>query len=44
MNNICPEHQERQGRYFSEEFGKWYDLYPCERHGFHVDVDHDNEW
>jgi len=36
--------EERQGRYFSEEFGKWYDLYPCKVHGFHVDVDHDNEW
>ena len=34
----------REGRYFSEEFGLWYDVYPCEAHGFHVDVDHDKEW
>lgn len=35
---------EREGRYFSEEFGKWYDLFRCETHGFHVDMDWDNVW
>ena len=43
MAYIC-HGSEREGRYFSEEFGLWYDVYPCEAHGFHVDVDHDKEW
>lgn len=43
MAYICHS-SEREGRYFSEEFGLWYDVYPCEAHGFHVDVDHDKEW
>jgi hypothetical protein len=40
----CAKHQPREGRYFSEEFQLWYDVYPCALHGIHVDVDHDKEW
>lgn len=36
--------QEREGRYYSKEFDKWYDLYPCQIHGYHVDVDWNGEW
>ena len=43
MAYIC-NGSEREGRYFSDEFGLWYDVYPCEAHGFHVDVDHNKEW
>lgn len=35
---------EREGRYYSEEFGVYYDVYPCETHSFHIDVDWDREW
>ena len=44
MNTTCTETQERQGRYFSEEHGYWYDVYPCPTHGIHVNVDFDGEW
>lgn len=43
MSYICYG-EEREGRYYSEEFDVWYDVYPCENHGFHIDVDHDKEW
>lgn len=42
-DNTC-HGNERHGRHFSKEHGVWYDLYRCDVHGFHVDVDHDREW
>lgn len=41
---VCPNHQERSGRYFSEEHKVWYDVYPCETHGEHLDIDFDKVW
>jgi len=43
MNYVCYG-EEREGRYYSEEFDVWYDVYPCKDHGLHIDIDHGKEW